>query len=146
MEKTTTITDFIQNVRTSAGYRCQIAFIKELPRVEPVYREPGSPIPPVIRQALEGMGISSFYSHQAQALDLISEGKNTAIVTSTASGKTICYTVPVIEALLADRDATALFLFPTKALAQDQLRGLGHFVEHLPEHLPGLGGVVRAGT
>jgi DEAD/DEAH box helicase domain-containing protein len=142
MEKTSAITDFLDNIKSSSGYRGQIAYVKELPAREPRFREPRSSISPVIREALSGMGITSLYSHQAEALDLISEGKNAAIVTSTASGKTICYNIPVIETLLADREATALFLFPTKALAQDQLRGLGNFCSRVPD----LAGVVRAGT
>jgi DEAD/DEAH box helicase domain-containing protein len=67
------------------------------------------------------------YSHQATAVEHIRNGDNIVIVTGTASGKTLCYTIPVVEALLEDSKATMLFIYPTKALAQDQLRGLSLF-------------------
>ena len=67
-------------------------------------------------------GISQLYSHQAQALKLLSAGEHVVISTGTASGKTLCYDIPVIQRLLQDSSARALYLFPTKALAQDQLR------------------------
>jgi len=142
MEKTTRISDFLTNIQTSDGYRGQIVHIEHLPPKEPAYREPNTAISPTVKKALETMGITSLYSHQAEAVDLISAGRNTAIVTSTASGKTICYNIPVLEALLKDPEATALFLFPTKALAQDQLRVLGHFCSADPD----LMNLVRAGT
>ena len=127
MERTTHISSFLRTIQDSAGYRGQMVHIRNIPPRDPVYVEPEVSISPLVRSALSTMGIESLYSHQARAVDLISEGKNVAIVTSTASGKTICYNIPVLEALLADPDSTALFLFPTKALAQDQLRVLGHF-------------------
>ena len=102
MEKTSRISDFLTNIQTSDGYRGQIVHIEHLPAREPVYKEPSTAISPAVKQALEAMGITSLYSHQAEAIDLICGGSNTAIVTSTASGKTICYNIPVLEALLDD--------------------------------------------
>jgi DEAD/DEAH box helicase domain-containing protein len=142
MEKTTHISNFLENIQSSDGYRGQIAHINQIPPKDAVYQEPQTPISPTVRSALKTLGISSLYSHQAKAIDLISGGKNTSIVTSTASGKTICYNVPVLESLIADPKATALFLFPTKALAQDQLRVLGHFCSADAA----LQDLVRAGT
>jgi DEAD/DEAH box helicase domain-containing protein len=142
MDKTTHISDFLESIQSSGGYRGQIAHINRIPSKDAIYKDPETAISPAVKSALAAMGISSLYSHQAKAIDLISRGKNVAIVTSTASGKTICYNVPVLESLLADPKATALFLFPTKALAQDQLRVLGHFCSSDPA----LQGVVRAGT
>jgi DEAD/DEAH box helicase domain-containing protein len=142
MEKTTPISDFLENLKTSSGYRGQISFVNEIPSRPASYRSPKAEISPAIRGALGSMGIDSLYSHQADALDLISGGNNVAIVTSTASGKTICYNIPVVQALVDDPRATALFLFPTKALAQDQLRGLRLFCSSAPELMD----AVRAGT
>src|SRR5712692_6676480 len=71
--------------------------------------------------AYQAKGIHSLYTHQAAAAEAIQAGKNTVIVTPTASGKTLCYNLPVLNAVLDNPDARALYLFPTKALAQDQL-------------------------
>jgi DEAD/DEAH box helicase domain-containing protein len=73
------------------------------------------------------MGIEHLYSHQVAAIEEIRAGHNVVIVTGTASGKTLCYNIPVAEMLAEDPLATALYLFPTKALTQDQLRSIGKF-------------------
>ncbi len=83
------------------------------------------PIPevvaPAIRQVLEARGIPRLYTHQADAFRLAAEGKNVVVVTPTASGKTLCYNLPVLQRLTEDAGARAMYLFPTKALAEDQL-------------------------
>ncbi|HLH04335.1 MAG TPA: DEAD/DEAH box helicase [Bryobacteraceae bacterium] len=73
-----------------------------------------------LRTALHARGIENLYIHQAAAIEASLLGKNVAIVTPTASGKTLCYNLPVVNALLADPNARAIYLFPTKALAEDQ--------------------------
>ena len=77
-----------------------------------------------ISATLRRRGILSLYSHQAEALETAHAGKHTVVVTPTASGKTLCYDVPVIDAIAKDPSARALYIFPTKALAQDQLAEL----------------------
>jgi DEAD/DEAH box helicase domain-containing protein len=74
-----------------------------------------------LRAAYKAKGIERLYSHQAAAAEAAHKGKNIVIVTPTASGKTLCYNLPVINAILKDSDTRAIYLFPTKALAQDQL-------------------------
>ena len=74
-----------------------------------------------IKQALERRGIARLYTHQADALNAARQGKNIVVVTPTASGKTLCYNLPVLDLLLRDPGARAMYLFPTKALAEDQL-------------------------
>jgi DEAD/DEAH box helicase domain-containing protein len=81
-----------------------------------------------IRKALEAKGITRLYSHQAECYAQAVKGKNIVVVTPTASGKTLCYNLPVLEALLNDPDAKALYLFPTKALSQDQQSELNEVV------------------
>ncbi|MBY0503677.1 MAG: DEAD/DEAH box helicase [Bryobacteraceae bacterium] len=76
---------------------------------------------PRLRQMLAGRGIDQLYSHQSEAFSHIEAGRNTVIVTPTASGKTLCYNLPVLQTLLSDPAARAFYLFPTKALAEDQL-------------------------
>jgi DEAD/DEAH box helicase domain-containing protein len=79
---------------------------------------------PKLRDALSRQGVTRLYSHQAAAFDLVNAGKNTVVVTPTASGKTLCYNLPVLNRLMEDPGARAVYLFPTKALAEDQLHEL----------------------
>ena len=73
--------------------------------------------------ALRARGITSLYSHQAQAWQAAKEGRHLVVATPTASGKSLCYTLPVVSAAM-EQGAKALYLFPTKALAQDQVAEL----------------------
>jgi DEAD/DEAH box helicase domain-containing protein len=77
-----------------------------------------------LRAAYTGKGIRQLYSHQAAAAEAVHAGKNIVVVTPTASGKTLCYNLPILNAILESSDSRALYLFPTKALAQDQLAEL----------------------
>jgi DEAD/DEAH box helicase domain-containing protein len=79
---------------------------------------------PLLVSQLQTQGISSLYQHQALAYEKVRGGENIAIVSGTASGKTLCYNLPVIDSLIKQPQGTALYLFPTKALAQDQLSNL----------------------
>jgi len=81
-------------------------------------------LPPELEQNLRTQGISALYSHQAEAYHLIENGQHVIIATGTASGKTLCYNLSVLQALLQDPTARALYLFPTKALAQDQFKNV----------------------
>lgn len=85
-----------------------------------------SPLPPTVAPALSAAfasrGIDKLYSHQADAYAAVEAGQNVVVVTPTASGKTLCYNLPVLNRLLSDPAARALYLFPTKALAEDQLQ------------------------
>jgi DEAD/DEAH box helicase domain-containing protein len=84
---------------------------------------------PDLRRALEARGIRSLYSHQRLACDRVREGRDIVVVTPTASGKTLCYNLPVLDRILKEPDTRALYLFPTKALAQDQLAELHGLIE-----------------
>ena len=95
------------------------------------------PIPDTVdgrlAEALRGRGIGELYTHQAQVLEALRKGGHVVVVTPTASGKTLCYNLPVLETLLHEPSARALYLFPTKALAQDQLAELEELARVLPE-------------
>jgi len=84
---------------------------------------PGA-IAPAIRSMLEARGIPRLYTHQADAIRHCLEGKNVVVVTPTASGKTLCYNLPVLQRITEDPGARAIYMFPTKALAEDQLQEL----------------------
>jgi len=88
-------------------------------------------LPAPLAEILQGRGIESLYAHQAQALAHAHAGKNVVVVTPTASGKTLCYNLPILSALIDNPEARALYLFPTKALAQDQLVELNRWTERL---------------
>lgn len=123
------VSRFIERLMLEPGYRGQIVHVEEIPEREARYGELKSPLHPKVAKLLKDSGIERLYTHQVQAIDAIRSGEDVAIVTSTASGKTLCYNVPVLERLVADPDTKALYLFPTKALAQDQLRGLMRYLE-----------------
>ena len=83
--------------------------------------DPPGWLDPRLRAALARRGISQLYSHQAEALEALHGGQDVVVVTPTASGKTLCYNLPVLQSIVEDRAARALYLFPTKALSQDQV-------------------------
>jgi DEAD/DEAH box helicase domain-containing protein len=92
-----------------------------------------SSLDPRIVEALRGRGVSQLYSHQARAFEVVAKGEHLVVVTPTASGKTLCYNLPVLQALVQQPEARVLYLFPTKALAQDQLAELIELAKTLPD-------------
>ncbi len=90
---------------------------------------------PHLIELLEDRGIHDLYTHQAEAIKSVLSGRNTIIVTSTASGKTLCYNLPTLQACLQDDQARALYLFPTKALAQDQAAALNELGANVPVNI-----------
>jgi len=120
---------FIQDLSSDPKYRGQIVHVRRIDARDAQYAEPESPIDEAIRTVLRDQGIERFYTHQVAAMDAIASGKNVVIVTGTASGKTLCYNLPVISTLLNDPRATALYMFPTKALTQDQYGKLLRWAE-----------------
>jgi DEAD/DEAH box helicase domain-containing protein len=118
---------YVQGWMSSADYRGQVEHIQSLPERKASYADPDIPLPPVLNTSLHRQGIHQLYSHQAAALNAARKGEHVLAVTATASGKTLCYNLPVLEAALSDPAARALYLFPTKALAQDQLGKLNNF-------------------
>ncbi len=102
----------------------QIVHVETLEAREPSYAIPDPPLPDLLRDALEGMGIGRLYTHQVEAIEHVRRGRNVVVVTATSSGKTLCYNLPVLERILADRDARAIYLYPINALVNDQLKSL----------------------
>src|SRR3954451_8124718 len=82
---------------------------------------------PRVRDALAAQGIEALYTHQRQAWDAAARGEHVVVTTGTASGKTLAFNLPVLDAIATDSKQRALYLYPTKALAQDQLRSLSAF-------------------
>jgi len=119
--------EFISRLADGKQFRNQICHVEKIPARDAVYSDAPGGLHPSVTEALGLQGISQLYSHQAAAIGALREGMNVVVVTGTASGKTLCYNIPVAECLLKDTSATMLYIYPTKALAQDQLRALGAF-------------------
>jgi DEAD/DEAH box helicase domain-containing protein len=97
-----------------------VAHVEIMPARDASWADLPSDLDPRLRSALAAKGYDRLYSHQRAAYDAVRAGGNVVVVTPTASGKTLCYNLPVVQTLLEDPQARALYLFPTKALSQDQ--------------------------
>ena len=120
----TALATLLDKILLSPQFRDRIKYIKKIEPREAVYGELAPALPPELSGALAASGIERLYSHQVRAIELAREGKSFVVVTGTASGKTLCYNLPVLEAILSGERATAFYIFPTKALAQDQMKSL----------------------
>ncbi len=112
---------FIDDLRKDPEYRDQIVHVHVTPSREPSYAGTAE-IPAQYRAYMQHMRIERVYSHQAAALAAVAAARDVLIATGTASGKTSCYTVPILERCMHDSASRALLLFPSKALCQDQYR------------------------
>ena len=112
---------FLDALRHARGYAGQIVHAQTLPARSPRHGRLDERLSPPVQRALEASGSDRLYTHQAEAINLALAGQNVVVATSTASGKTLAFNVPVLETLARDPLARALYLYPTKALAQDQL-------------------------
>jgi DEAD/DEAH box helicase domain-containing protein len=108
-----------------------VTAVRRLPARDARYAPFPSTIDPRLQSVLQDRGIHQLYSHQALAIDHALSGRHVVITTPTASGKTLCYNAPVLDGVLRDPATRALYLFPTKALAQDQLAELHELSDHL---------------
>ncbi|HYW23866.1 MAG TPA: DEAD/DEAH box helicase [Terriglobales bacterium] len=103
-----------------------------VPAREPEFAPLPADLRPDLAAALAARGVQQLYSHQAEAYGHVRAGRHLVVVTPTASGKTLCYNLPILQRLLERPSSRALYLFPTKALAQDQLAELGALTAPLP--------------
>jgi len=113
-------TSFIEELLADPQIAPRIAHIERIPARGADWAALPPDLDPSLSGALASRGIDRLYSHQAKAYDLARSGRDFVVVTPTASGKTLCYNLPVVQSLLEDSSARALYLFPTKALSQDQ--------------------------
>jgi DEAD/DEAH box helicase domain-containing protein len=123
------ISSLLNGIKASSRYENQIAYIEEIPAKEALY----SPLElkTQVKAALLGTGIEALYSHQAESIEKIREGKDIVLSTSTASGKTLTYMVPIFETIFEYPEATALYISPLNALVNDQLKAFTEFEEVL---------------
>ncbi|MBD3398719.1 MAG: DEAD/DEAH box helicase [Candidatus Coatesbacteria bacterium] len=112
-------------------YRESITHWRVLPPRTAQYADFPDFLHPRLVEVIRATGIERLYTHQREAIELIGAGENVVIQTPTASGKTLCYNLPVLDAVLRDPDSRALYLFPTKALGMDQMVELAKLAEKL---------------
>ncbi len=112
-----------------------IRAIRRTPAREAQFADFPDDLNPKLRAVLAQRGVERLYSHQAEACQRIAAGSNAVVVTPTASGKTLCYNLPVLNHLLTEPGARAMYLFPTKALGEDQLDELHGIIEAMGSDL-----------
>ena len=116
----------------ATNFQGEVTLDLVLPATEAVFAPLPSDLKPDLAAALRTRGVERLYCHQAEAYAAVRAGRHLVVVTPTASGKTLCYNLPVLQRLLENPERRALYLFPTKALAQDQLAELGALKRGLP--------------
>jgi DEAD/DEAH box helicase domain-containing protein len=126
------LAQFLHELEADAQLSQRITHWGHLPARPARHAETPPGVDPRLLAALRRRGIERLYTHQALAAEAVLRGENVVVVTPTASGKTLCYNLPVLSRLLAEPGARALYLFPTKALAQDQLSELQGIARELP--------------
>nr|KJB39969.1 hypothetical protein B456_007G040200 [Gossypium raimondii] len=116
--------EMVEHLRKSIGSDGQMVHVEKIGARKGSYVEIPNELSDKSKSALKSIGINKLYSHQAESILASLSGKNVVVATMTSSGKSVCYNLPVLEALSHNLSSCALYLFPTKALAQDQLRAL----------------------
>jgi len=121
--------EMVEHLRNGIGSKGQVVHVEVIKARKSAYVEMSDKLSETTKSALKRIGLNTLYSHQAEAISAALAGKNVAVATMTSSGKSLCYNVPVFEELCKDTNSCALYLFPTKALAQDQLRALSDLIK-----------------
>jgi len=124
------LADFVASMLASERFGRQVTHHRTLEAVPGTFGEPRKPLNAAMLAVLERAGIPRLYSHQAHATDLVRAGRDVVVATPTASGKSLIYNLPVLDRFLRDPDATSIFLFPLKALAQDQIAAFSALTDH----------------
>jgi len=125
------LSDFLTSMRRDPAFMANIAAWRTLPAQEPQTQPIPDSLHPLLHTGLAERGIHHLYTHQTEAIEYAQRGESLCVITPTASGKTLTYQLPVLDALIRDEEARALYLFPTKALAQDQMAGLRQWSSNL---------------
>jgi len=116
--------DFLHHLSALPNYKQQIVHVEHIPSRDAIFGKLDKALHPGLESRLESLGVSALFLHQTEALNAVFAGENVMVATPSASGKSLCYHLATLEAVLADKDSRAIYIFPTKALAQDQLRSL----------------------
>ncbi|WP_028551714.1 DEAD/DEAH box helicase [Paenibacillus sp. UNC451MF] len=129
--KVSSIEEMIDLVKRTPEIMSQVTYWHTIPPRDASYEAFPENIHPILKAALMEKGIGQLYTHQAMSFREVQEGRHLVTVTPTASGKTLCYNLPVLQGILNNDSARALYLFPTKALAQDQVAELQETVNRM---------------
>ena len=121
------IDEFLRFLKSQNYYQNQIYHIEHIPEHEAQFGDLEKPLRKRLQRWLEENNLK-LWRHQAEAINLIRNKKNTVIVTSTASGKSLCYNIPILQSILEEPKTTAIYVFPTKALARDQFMVLSRLL------------------
>ncbi len=124
---------FLSSISQALQYQGQLDYVERFESRSATFKKMNTKLNPLLSLALEVKGIESFFSHQADAIDLILEGKHVIVTSGPSSGKSLIYYVPTLETFLSDNNSTSLYMFPTKALAQDQSDALDSLTASLPK-------------
>ena len=125
------IEEIVQSWKRSRNISPCITDLRVFNKREGQYRPFPDSIHPILREAFQKEGIERLYSHQAEAIEAVQKGQDIVVVTPTASGKTLCYNLPVLNTKLSMPSSKAFYLFPTKALSQDQRVELQHLIDRI---------------
>ena len=121
--------DVLSTIRRHPDYEGQVVHVQSIPRKQPNFSIERAKLKPALERALEELGLDRLFSHQARALEFLAEGSNVMVATPAASGKSLVYNAAVLTRILEERASAALYMFPTKALAQDQWRALKELLD-----------------
>ncbi|MDX1523348.1 MAG: DEAD/DEAH box helicase, partial [Anaerolineae bacterium] len=124
-------TNFLNYIKKQSFFHDQLIHIERIGARQAAHQRLEQPLLRPLVEAVKANGTGRLYEHQARAIDGVRAGQDVIVATGTASGKTLCYNLPVLEATLLNPEARAFYLFPTKALAQDQMRALKALITHL---------------
>ena len=124
---------FLSSISQALQYQGQLDYVERFESRSATFKKMNTKLNPLLSLALEVKGIESFFSHQADAIDLILKGKHVIVTSGPSSGKSLIYYVPTLETFLSDNKSTSLYMFPTKALAQDQSDALDSLTASLPK-------------
>lgn len=133
MITSSTVSEYLSALHQSRKYGPQVVSHKKIDARKENLSRKSPDLHPLLLQHLQQKGIHQLYIHQQEALEHIRNGEDIIAATPTASGKSMIYNLPVVDMLLSQTENTALYLFPLKALAQDQLRVFNEFTPLLPE-------------
>lgn len=129
------IQDLLDDWKIDPDRASRIEHIHETKEKEAIYAPFPTTMHPSIQKALKSRGVQQLYIHQRQAFDAATAGKSYTTITPTASGKSLCYHLPVLQSILEDPTSRAIYLFPTKALAQDQKSDLNDLIKASEEEI-----------
>ncbi|MBT2686512.1 DEAD/DEAH box helicase [Bacillus sp. ISL-37] len=121
--------EILQELKVSESVKRNIVHWHTIDEKEAQSEEMPEELSEILKRALERRGISRLYTHQKSSYDQIMKGQSIVAVTPTASGKTLCYNLPVLQSIINDPNARALYMFPTKALAQDQKSEINELIQ-----------------